>query len=133
MVVMAFDPEMRSAYDQYFGRELPEGVVAEVDRALALLRRRDPTNVSVNRDNMLVLVHGDVRRENILVPRNPDRATPARVHLVGFRWSGEEGRVRYPCDLFLDDVRTNLGLRAGDRIVSDDDKLMRSGMSAQYD
>ncbi|KAI1785604.1 hypothetical protein LXA43DRAFT_1037252 [Ganoderma leucocontextum] len=114
MVVMAFDPEMTSAYDKYFGRDLPPSLMAEVDRALAILH--DGGDAGEDSQPVLKLVHGDVRRENILVPRNPDQATPIR--LVGFRWSGVAGQARYPCDLFSDEVRGKLeGPRANGPIL----------------
>ncbi|KAI1785601.1 hypothetical protein LXA43DRAFT_123042 [Ganoderma leucocontextum] len=130
MVVMAFDPEMTSAYDKYFGRDLPPSLMAEVDRALAILH--DGGDAGEDSQPVLKLVHGDVRRENILVPRNPDQATPIR--LVGFRWSGVAGQARYPCDLFSDEVRGKLeGPRANGPIIVEHDVVMRGNLLIQYD
>ncbi|KAF8517169.1 hypothetical protein BU17DRAFT_50191 [Hysterangium stoloniferum] len=43
-------------------------------------------------------VHGDLRKENILV-RSGTWHVPSRVKLVDFEWSGQEGAVEYPLQL----------------------------------
>ncbi|TFK87265.1 hypothetical protein K466DRAFT_599624 [Polyporus arcularius HHB13444] len=62
------------------GMDIVAGGASDVSSALEML-------------HMAGLVHGDVRRQNVMAVRRDGRAG---AMLVDFDWAGEDGRVRYP-------------------------------------
>lgn len=66
--------------EKYGGGRVPQDVVDQVRKALALLHEKN-------------MVHGDIRERNILVDKNK------QVKIVDFDWAGTIGEVEYPLDL----------------------------------
>jgi hypothetical protein len=63
-------------------------------------------------------VHGDLRAPNALI-------TTGGLKLVDFDWCGEEGKARYPADIFLaPDLGWHSGVRRGGLITKDHDEHM---------
>ncbi|KAG6374320.1 hypothetical protein JVT61DRAFT_4347 [Boletus reticuloceps] len=80
------------ALDQFDGEYLPESLVKQVEAALAVLHSKN-------------LVHGAIRRYNVLVKMEPNVNSEAsdmavgekqwHVYLIGFEWVGEANKDRY--------------------------------------
>ncbi|KAI1793620.1 hypothetical protein LXA43DRAFT_884996 [Ganoderma leucocontextum] len=101
MVIMHTErtSDLISAKAKY--QRLPKPVKTEVMNALKVLHDAG-------------YVHGDIRRENILVPR--DHHGP--IMLVGLGSAGRVEQARYPPDLVLDTLRCKLkGAQAGGKIT----------------
>ncbi|KAL0945302.1 hypothetical protein HGRIS_000808 [Hohenbuehelia grisea] len=84
MVVMEYIPGATLA-EEYGNKEVPDSVRVAVRTATQLLHDKD-------------LVHGDLRRPNIMVPADHG-AGHRDVLIVDFDWSGRDGEAYYPLNL----------------------------------
>ena len=114
MVVMEY-VEGRSAPEVFGNEELPADVLAEVRRAVELMHSHVPP-----------LVHGDVRKPNIVIAESVvdgDTDFAGRVKIVDFDWAGVQGEARYPLNLSTN-IRWADGVRDHALITVDHDKEM---------
>ncbi|KAI9065038.1 hypothetical protein FKP32DRAFT_1711924 [Trametes sanguinea] len=88
MVVMNIVPGGKTAWKQYGKTQpLPDPVADNIETALAVLGQQG-------------LVHGDVRRPNVMTVQRADGKTGGM--LIGFDWAGKDGEARYPSSLKKD-------------------------------
>lgn len=80
MVMMEY-VEGKPCMELFGAGPIPENIVGQVRDALALLHENG-------------MVHGDIRRRNIIVEN-----TGRRVKIVDFDWAGKIGKTKYPLDL----------------------------------
>ncbi|KAL7277910.1 hypothetical protein ACG7TL_008860 [Trametes sanguinea] len=116
MVVMAIVPGGNTAWKQYGLGPLPDSVVRDIEGALKVLEQKG-------------LVHGDVRRPNVVTIQRVDGTTGGM--LIDFDWSGKHGEVYYP-SLLNQDVSWQQGIAPGQPIRSEHDwemwRALQSGM-----
>ncbi|OSD07641.1 hypothetical protein PYCCODRAFT_1422288 [Trametes coccinea BRFM310] len=85
MVIMDIVPGGKTAWKQYGKTQpLPDPVADDIETALAVLGEKG-------------LVHGDVRRPNVMTVQRADGKTGGM--LIGFDWAGKDGEVCYPSSL----------------------------------
>ncbi|CDO71505.1 hypothetical protein BN946_scf184910.g4 [Trametes cinnabarina] len=109
MVVMDIVPgKVTAASKQYAKQPLPSAMIRDVETALKALHEKG-------------LVHGDVRRPNIMAITRDDGVTGAM--LVDFDWAGENGKVFYPIMLNLD-IAWAQGVQTGQAIRPEHDWSM---------
>ncbi|CDO77909.1 hypothetical protein BN946_scf184692.g7 [Trametes cinnabarina] len=109
MVVMGIVPgKVSAASTQYTGSPLPHSMMRDVETALTVLHREG-------------LVHGDVRRPNIMAVTRGGGETGAM--LVDFDWAGENGKVFYPM-MLNPDVAWAQGVETGQAIKPEHDWSM---------
>lgn len=67
------------------------------------------------------LVFGDLRRPNVMIPKDSDG-----IMLIDFDWCGKVGKAHYPLDVFLDSETTEWheGTRRGGEITKEHDRFM---------
>ncbi|OSD01532.1 hypothetical protein PYCCODRAFT_1478282 [Trametes coccinea BRFM310] len=108
MVVMELLPEKETAASSPFTcRPIPKRMLEDVKTALELLHAKK-------------LVHGDIRRPN-MIPIERDRADfTMGAMLVDFDWAGEEGKVYYPV-LLNPDIGWPEGVVGGRAIKAEHD------------
>ncbi|KAL7283376.1 hypothetical protein ACG7TL_002806 [Trametes sanguinea] len=108
MVVMELLPEKVTAASSPFTcRPIPKRMLEDVKTALELLHAKK-------------LVHGDIRRPN-MIPIERDRADfTMGAMLVDFDWAGEEGKVYYPV-LLKPDIGWPEGVVGGRAIKAEHD------------
>ncbi|CDO74380.1 hypothetical protein BN946_scf184816.g3 [Trametes cinnabarina] len=88
MVVMDIVPGGKTAWKQYGKTQpLPDPAADDIETALAVLGEKG-------------LVHGDVRRPNVMTVQRADGKTGGM--LIGFDWAGKDGEVCYPSSLKKD-------------------------------
>ncbi|CDO70207.1 hypothetical protein BN946_scf184942.g7 [Trametes cinnabarina] len=108
MVVMAIAPGGETAWQRYGLGPLPDSVVRDIEDALKLLEQEG-------------LVHGDVRRPNVVTVQRADGTTGGM--LIDFDWSGRHGEVYYP-SLLNPDVGWQQGVGPAQPIQSGHDREM---------
>jgi tRNA A-37 threonylcarbamoyl transferase component Bud32 len=72
-------------------------------------------------------VHGDVRKNNILVDRDSLSSRDAddvRIHFVDFDWAGKVGEAKYPFNINTKTVKRPDGVEGGVLITREHDEIM---------
>lgn len=87
MVVMDIVRGGRTAWEQYGAQPLADSVASDIETALNVLGQED-------------LVHGDVRRPNVMMVQRVDGKTGGM--LIDMDWAGKSGQVYYPSSLNKD-------------------------------
>nr|VWP01650.1 Uncharacterized protein [Ganoderma boninense] len=99
------------AFDAFDGQVLPKGVQLAVKQALSILHTNH-------------LVHGDIRRKNILIEHQKDATDDftVRTKIIDFDWAGEQLTVKYP--LRVRGIFMEQGVRAYATILPEHDLAM---------